>query len=179
MKKISLCICFYNAEEFIERALDSFVQFLTDEIEVILVDDGSNDNSLEIVKSYVLKYNQMKIVQHQKNKGLSLARKTAVDHSTANHLMFLDADDEFIKNPFALFLNNKELHSFDVIEYGAITDKNEVYLNKSYRYGEIIEASIYLNDYFKFKKRLCYVVFEANEKILNNRCGWIYWISFI
>lgn len=163
MKKISLCICFYNSEEFIKRALDSFVQFLTDEIEVILVNDGSNDNSLEIVKSYVLKYNQMKIVQHQKNKGLSLARKTAVNHSTANHVMFLDADDEFIKNPFALFLNNKDLHSLDVIEYGAITDKNEVYLNKSYKYGEIIEASIYLNDYFKFKNvyvSLCMRLFK-------------------
>lgn len=151
MKKISLCICFYNSEKFIKRALDSFVGFLTDEIEVVLVDDGSIDDSVSIVKEYMNKYTQLKLIQHDINKGLSLARKTAVDNSIGGHIMFLDADDEFIKNPFEFFLEDRSYQFYDVIEYGAITDNGERYLNENYEYNKPIDGIEYLNDYFRFK----------------------------
>jgi len=165
MKKISLCICFYNAEEFIERAINSFVNYLTDEIEVVLVDDGSNDKSIELARIFALKYNQIIIVQHEYNKGLSIARKTAVEHSTSKYVMFLDADDEFISDPFSYFLNRNDLNEVDIFEYGAITDFEEVYLNNFYDYEQIIDGRTYLDDYFRFKNKyvmLCLRLFRRD-----------------
>lgn len=165
MIKISLCICFYNAEEFIERSMNSFVKYLTNEIEVVFVDDGSDDNSLEIVKNYPISMNNIKIISHEFNKGLPIARKTAIDNSNGTHIMFLDADDEFISNPFILFLEIKNLNEIDIIEYGAITDKNEVHLNQKYQYNEIVNGLDYLNDYFRFSNpyvMLCLRLFRKN-----------------
>jgi glycosyltransferase involved in cell wall biosynthesis len=151
MKKISLIICFYNAEEFIDRALKSFIDFLTDEIEVILVDDGSTDNSLEIVNKYIGKHKELILVQQEVNAGLSLARKIGVESSSGDHIMFLDADDEFIRDPFSFFLNRNDLSKVDIFEYGAITDLQETYLNSYYEYEKVIQGSIYLDDYFRSK----------------------------
>jgi len=148
MKKISLIICFYNAEEFIERALKSFVDYLTDDIEVVLVDDGSTDSSLGIINKYMKKHNQIIIVKHEVNKGLSLARKTGVENSSGQYVIFLDADDEFILNPFGLFLENKNLSNFDLIEFKAVCEKTLIESKFSKNYYPKTGKE-YLNSFFK------------------------------
>jgi hypothetical protein len=65
--------------------------------------------------------------------------------------MFLDSDDEFIKDPFSVFLKDINLFKYDIIEFGAKTDQGEIYLNNNYPIQTLINAQDYLKDYFTFK----------------------------
>ena len=87
---VSIIIPVYNAEEYISRCLDSLINQTYKNIEIVIVDDGSNDNSLAIVSKY--KDNRIKIYS-QENQGPSIARNTGIEKSTGKYIMFVDADD--------------------------------------------------------------------------------------
>lgn len=90
--KISVCVPVYNAEQYIGECLDSLLNQTLDGIQIVCVDDGSTDNSLEILDNYSKKYNNIKVI-HQENKGLGGARNTGIDNSDGEYIGFLDADD--------------------------------------------------------------------------------------
>ena len=92
MPKISVILPIYNASSCIEETLNYiFAQTFTD-YEVICVDDGSTDNTLEVLKEYEKKDNRIKVIS-QSNGGAGKARNTGLDNSTGDYLAFLDADD--------------------------------------------------------------------------------------
>ena len=99
MKKIKLSIIIpvYNVEKYLSICLDSVLAQDLKNIEVIMVDDGSTDNSGEICDKYSNKYSNF-IAIHQKNKGLSGARNTGIKKSKGEFLMFIDSDDFINKN---------------------------------------------------------------------------------
>lgn len=93
---ISVIIIFYNAQSFIEEAVDSVLRQTYTNWELLLVDDGSSDRSTEIAKSYVNKYpGKIKYLEHplHQNKGMSSTRNLGIDNSSGNLICFLDADD--------------------------------------------------------------------------------------
>ena len=183
--KLTLCICFYNAENFLNRCIDSFKDYLVDEIEVLLIDDGSTDNSVSIVNKYIRSYKQLKLVKHSENKGLSLARKTAVENTKTEYLMFLDADDEFISDPFSLFLSDSALSQYDIIEFSSVNEDGIIKSNNYMGYKKPVDSIEYLNDYFKlepinvslcskvFKVKLFFPVsFSENFRIHEDNMAW-------
>ena len=94
MPKVSVIIPIYNAAEFLGECLDSVLaQTLTD-IEVICVNDGSPDNSLEILREYEKKDSRIKIID-QKNQGAGAARNHGMSVARGEYLSFLDSDDFF------------------------------------------------------------------------------------
>ena len=105
MVAISIIIPVYNAERFIDRCLNSILSQTFTDYEIIIVDDGSTDDSLKICKSYSEKNNNI-IVVHQENKGPSDARNNALDRVTGKYLCFVDADDEFSSDEALYILNN-------------------------------------------------------------------------
>lgn len=96
--KVSIIIPIYNVSQYIKRCLNSvLVQTYTDELECILVDDYTPDNSIEISRQIIKEYNgpiSICIIQHTHNRGLSAARNTGIKHATGDYLYFLDSDDE-------------------------------------------------------------------------------------
>ena len=93
MPRFSVIIPLYNKENYILNALESvFLQSFSD-FELIVVNDCSTDRSLEIVQT--CKDPRIKIIEHQKNKGLSASRNTGIKAAKANYMAFLDADDEW------------------------------------------------------------------------------------
>ena len=92
MVKISIVIPIYNAEDHLQRCVDSVLNQTEKNIEIILVDDGSKDNSIEICKNYL---NQDKRVQliHQENSGVSAARNIGLKVASGKYVTFLDSDD--------------------------------------------------------------------------------------
>jgi len=95
--KVSIIIPFYNVEDYIERSLKSALNQLYSDIEVILVNDFSTDQSLEKVEKIVASSSRIscvKIVQHAQNKGVAAARNSGIDNSTGDYIYFLDSDDE-------------------------------------------------------------------------------------
>ena len=87
---ISVIINVYNGEKFIKKCLDSVVNQTYKNLEIIIINDGSTDNTLSICESY--KDNRIKII-NQENMGLSLSRNVGIDNSHGEYVYFVDSDD--------------------------------------------------------------------------------------
>ncbi len=101
MPQISIIIPIYNTEPYLSDCLDLLLKQTFHDFEAICVDDGSLDNSLEVLNQYTLKDGRIKVVT-QKNQGVSVARNTGLSHAKGNYITFLDSDD--VVSPF--FLEN-------------------------------------------------------------------------
>ena len=100
--ELSVIIPVYNVERYIEQCLESVVnQSLgIENIEVIVVNDQTPDNSMSIVEKYAQKYPSIKIVTNEVNKGLGLSRNAGLSNATSDYVTFLDSDDFISLNTF-------------------------------------------------------------------------------
>ena len=89
---LSVIIPVYNAAAFLPRCLESLIGQTYQNLEVICVDDGSSDNSLEILQQYADRDSRIKVI-HQENAGVSAARNAGLDVATGEYVTFVDADD--------------------------------------------------------------------------------------
>lgn len=92
MKLVSIIVPIYNVEEYLNRCIRSIIRQTYENLEIILVDDGSTDNCFSICQDWGKKDSRIKVI-HQKNGGLSAARNTGIDVATGQYIMFLDSDD--------------------------------------------------------------------------------------
>ncbi|MBO4242104.1 MAG: glycosyltransferase [Clostridiales bacterium] len=92
--KVSVIVPVYNTAEYLRQCLDSIVGQTLQEIEIILVDDGSTDNSMEILREYESKDPRIKVL-HQENKYSGVARNTGMKVAKGKYLVFWDSDDYF------------------------------------------------------------------------------------
>ena len=99
-KKISIIVPVYNIEGYIERCLKSIQKQTYPRFEVIIIDDGSTDNSLLLCQKFVKKYRNFRVIS-QKNQGLSAARNAGIKQATGDFLAFVDGDDEILPNSLA------------------------------------------------------------------------------
>ena len=121
--QISVIIPLYNKESIVERSVNSVLcQSFTD-FELIIVDDGSTDNSLSVVKS--IKDSRIHIIE-QENGGPSKARNTGVKHSKGEWILFLDADDELLEGALERLLSLTSIHHNANIIDGSFVVKSPV-----------------------------------------------------
>lgn len=116
MVKLSIIIPVYNVEQWLMRCLDSLFQqnMPEDEFEVIIVNDGSTDNSLDIAESFASQHENVRIVSRA-NGGLSAARNTGLAHTQGKYVWFVDSDDflePFTVKPLLEYALN---HNLDVM----------------------------------------------------------------
>lgn len=95
--KVSIIIPIYNTEKYLKRCLDSVVNQTYKNLEIILIDDGSTDNSPKIIDTYAKKDSRIKAI-HQKNAGQSAARNHGLKIATGDYISFIDGDDEVKPN---------------------------------------------------------------------------------
>jgi glycosyltransferase involved in cell wall biosynthesis len=105
MPKISFIVPFYNVEKYIGQCLDSLVNQILADVEILCVDDCGTDGSRAIVQQYMNKDPRIKLITHKENKGLGGARNTGVQHATGEYIWFIDSDD-IIRNDAAETLYN-------------------------------------------------------------------------
>ena len=98
--KISVIVPVYNAEKTLKSTINSVINqsFGFDNIELIIVDDCSTDNSKKIIEEFSQKFKNIKAIFFENNRGPSISRNIGIDNATAEYLMFLDSDDEFVKD---------------------------------------------------------------------------------
>ncbi|MGR5906428.1 glycosyltransferase family 2 protein [Bacillus paranthracis] len=94
MKKIKLSVIItnYNKEQYIAQCLQSVIEQTLKGIEIIVVDDGSTDNSMRVLERYEKQHNNLKVYRQQ-NAGVSAARNTGLQKANGEYVTFLDADD--------------------------------------------------------------------------------------
>ncbi|WP_418696867.1 glycosyltransferase family 2 protein [Bacteroides sp.] len=116
--KVSVIIPIYNVASYVGDCLLSVLNQTYRDIEVIIVDDKSEDDSMLIVKALLKKEKSaltVKIVTHEKNRGLSAARNTGIEHSTGDYLYFLDSDDEITADCIEKLLNGVKTERVDMV----------------------------------------------------------------
>ena len=118
MKMVSIVVPIYNVEEYLPKCLDSLVGQTYKNIELILVNDGSTDQSLEIAKWYADRYTQISLIS-QKNGGLSKARNTGMALAKGEYLGFVDSDDWLELNTIQEIAPVMEQDELDICLFGA------------------------------------------------------------
>lgn len=120
MKKLSLVVPVYNAELYIGTLLSSLKHQIDNSVEVIIVNDGSSDNSELIIKKYFNKEIEAGIFKllSQKNLGVSSARNKAISIANGEYIGFLDSDDLIYPNYVNEILSLISTHHYDIIEFG-------------------------------------------------------------
>lgn len=118
---ISVIIPMYNAERYIERCIASIIQQTYKNIEIIIIDDGSQDNSKQIVHQLINKYN-INIIKYfwQKNKGVSAARNYGLQQANGDYLTFVDADDWIAPEMYNSMLQLIQQNNADLVICGRI-----------------------------------------------------------
>ena len=115
---ISVVVPAYNKEPYIKQCMDSLVNQTFKNIEIIVVDDASTDNTLQILRDYEHKDSRVKIIAKDHNCGRHVARKTGVQATSGDYVLFVDADDEIeLKACEVLYLYVKN-HESDLLHFG-------------------------------------------------------------
>ena len=197
--EISVIIPVYNVEPYLRKCLDSVINQSMEEIEILLIDDGSTDGSGAICDEYSKNSNKIKVF-HQKNGGISFARNIGLKNAQGKYVMFVDSDDfvekDFCRIPYLLaikynadlvvfcyrsVLNNHErLKNYNsTIENGIITKQqlidnlHGVVCNSVW--NKIYKKSLFENISFPNVKcredvyTLCRLVVKANTIVFHNR----------
>ena len=111
--KVSVVMPIYNAGDYLTRAIGDILQQTLPELELICVNDGSTDNSLSIIKSFMKRDQRIKLI-NQQNAGTSVARNVGIAAACGQYIIFLDADDFYEKNLLKLLYDAAEKDSLDV-----------------------------------------------------------------
>ncbi|MEA4957107.1 Undecaprenyl-phosphate 4-deoxy-4-formamido-L-arabinose transferase [bioreactor metagenome] len=112
--KVSVIVPVYNVEKYLEECLDSIVNQSLKDIEIICVNDGSTDNSLNILEKYSKKDNRIKIITKE-NGGLGPARKNGLDCSSGEYIFFVDSDDWLSLDALENLYNNAKNNNSDIV----------------------------------------------------------------
>lgn len=112
--KVSVIVPIYNVEEYLNECLDSIVNQTLKEIEVIMVDDGSQDSSAKIAKEYEEKYENFKLVC-QPNGGLGKARNVGMQYVNGEYVAFMDSDDYISLNAYEKMYEAAKKHDCDIV----------------------------------------------------------------
>lgn len=113
--KLSIIIPVYNRADYIGSCLENLIKIQTDEMEILIVDDGSADESLSLCRDYEKNDKRIK-VYHKKNGGVSSARNLGIKHASGEYLMFVDSDDIVCSDVLSEFLKKKwekDIYFFD------------------------------------------------------------------
>jgi len=164
--RVSIIVPIYNVENYLKQCLDSLVNQTYDNIEVILVNDGSPDKSAEIAKDYDEKFAGFHLY-HKPNGGLSDARNFGMTFATGDYIMFVDSDDWLSEKMVATLFFHMNKHEADAVQsafYYAYDDYS-LYDNRNYSPEDDVTP---LNN-----KSLMYELVK-NEKVKNFAWGKLY-----
>ncbi len=126
--KVSIIIPIYNTEKYLKTCLDSILGQTYENLEIILVDDGSADNSGKIIDDYAKKDRRIKAI-HQKNQGQSAARNNGLKEATGDYIGFIDSDDKidptFVEKLLAPYQNKNTALTVCGIHYNRLKTATE------------------------------------------------------
>ena len=112
MNDISIIVPIYNAEKYINKCIDSILNQTKKELEIILINDGSTDNTEKLIKSY--KDKRIKYFKNT-NHGIGYTRNFGIDKATSKYIMFLDSDDYLEKTSCEKLFNKIEKDKLDIV----------------------------------------------------------------
>lgn len=182
MIKVSIIVPFYNVENYIEKCLQSLVNQTLEDIEILLVNDGSQDTSEAIAKQFVEKYPNKIIYLEKENGGLSDARNYAIPYAKGEYIAFLDSDDYVETNMYEEMYNKAKKEDLDYVECDFLWEypdktleskgrqydsKKEMFIHtRVVAWNKLIKREIVQNNHLEFPKGYRYEDVEFFYKLL-------------
>lgn len=123
--KVSIIVPIYNTERYLKQCIESLLNQTYENIEVIIIDDQSTDNTTEIMKEMQNKDKRIRCIYNKTNIGAYLSRKSGLKISTGNYLMFIDADDWIEKNTIEVLIKKIKKYNADLIKYRMIFEPSK------------------------------------------------------
>lgn len=121
--KISVIIPIYNTEKYIDKCIKSVVNQTYKNLEIILVDDGSTDNSMVKCNEWAQKDNRIKII-HQENRGAAAARNSGIEVSTGKYIAFVDSDDYLDNNMYEKMMDVNTRYDCEIVMCDCYKESN-------------------------------------------------------
>lgn len=137
--RLSVVVPSYNVSNYLEECIESIVKQEIDNMEILIVNDGSTDNTLEIAKRLELKYNQIKVID-QPNGGLGNARNTGIEYASGQYLTFVDSDDIICEDAYKKMLSIIDESGSDFII------GNVVRFNSTRIYPSVLHQKVFIDD---------------------------------
>ncbi|MFM7407889.1 MAG: glycosyltransferase family 2 protein [Cuspidothrix sp.] len=135
--EISIIVCTYNRAHYLNKGIDSVLNQTFTNWELLIVDDGSSDNTFEIVNSYLDKYNNIRYLKHQ-NKKQCYAKNAGIQASFGRYITLLDSDDSYKPNHLESRLEYMKAHpEIDLIQGGFFSEE-EILVADYYQPGKLI-----------------------------------------
>jgi len=131
LSKVSIIVPVYNVENYLEKCLNSLINQTCQNIEILVVNDGSTDDSGKIINDFSIQFPEKIKAFHKNNGGLSDARNYGIDHASGDYIGFVDSDDYVSPTMFEEMINLAEKHSAEMVicniqkvdEKGNVTQK--------------------------------------------------------
>ena len=182
MPKVSVIVPIYNVEKYLEKCINSLLSQTLEDIQIILVNDGSKDNSGNIAREYE-KNNKNRIIYVEKeNGGLSDARNYGLKYATGDFIAFLDSDDYIEKNAYEEMYNKAIEENADYVECDFLWEfPNKIRVDKQYPYknkkemlsfvrvvawNKLIKRQLIIDNNLEFPKGLRYEDVEFTYKLI-------------
>ena len=144
---VTIVVPVYNVEQYLDRCIESIVNQTYNNIEIILVDDGSPDNCPQMCDDWARKDNRIKVI-HKENNGLGMARNSGIEIATGSYILFVDSDDYIAPQTIEKCIAEFDRMQSDVVMFGRF---------ETYADGTIKEKPIVTDE--------CYF---CNEQVLND-----------
>ena len=153
MVKISVIVPVYNVEKYLKKCLNSLINQTLNDIEIICVDDGSTDSSIEILKEFELKDDRI-IVISQKNEGAATSRNKGINLAKGEYISFVDSDDWLELDAFEKLYANAKSNDSDIVLFNSVEIHSDKTKNRIYFKSEdTIDYNNFVFD-FNYNKRL-------------------------
>ena len=139
--KVSVIIPVYNVEQYLRQCLDSVINQTFKDIEIIIVNDCSPDNSLQIIKQYQQKDSRIVLVDLPENTGVGNARNEGIKLAKGKYITFIDPDDWAAKNFIDVLYNSIEKYNTDFVSVSYVKMSNYKVASKKLKsnlYGVVI-----------------------------------------
>lgn len=150
MKKISIIVPVYNSEKTIKRCIDSLLKQTYNDIEIIIIDDGSTDKSNNIIRTYKLKSKNIRVIE-QSNQGVSIARNRGLSEATGDYIMFVDSDDCLDREACYKLIDEMD-EDIDLIIFGLNIYQNGILLRTPHLENGICKLDELQDNYWKLRK---------------------------
>lgn len=124
-QKVSVIMSCYNAEKTLARAITSVLNNTYKNIELIIIEDCSTDNSLAIANEFAEKDNRVVVIKHTENLGAGVSRKDGIENSTGDYVCFCDSDDILLEKHIETLVSNSIKYDADIVTSGYIAKDGE------------------------------------------------------
>lgn len=176
--KVSVIVPVYNDEKNIEKSLNSLINQTLKEIEIILINDYSSDNTLEILQKFKNKYkNKIKLINLDNKRGAGGARNAGIDIANGKYIGFMDSDDDVLPNMYETLYSIAEENDYSIADcsfYNEGTDESikttinkvlgtlntrkrkELILHSGFLWSKIIKRDILKENHIRFRENKLY-----------------------